>query len=313
MAQHSFTSSSNVAKVIKKLILFVVLFWVVSSCIYLIINYMYFSSFGGNSGAQINHVIRSKYDAYIFGASRASHHYDPTYISQHLGLSCFNAGDDGKNAVYQYGLLQLLLKNHVPKLIIYEIGDITKNLDAGTVDLYPYYYKNSFIRQLLNERDKLAIIKFLLPLYSYNNKVFSVGKGFVLSTSPFETGFRPIDGKMHSGEVKKIEKTETVGNSKTPVDHIALKSFKNFIKTCNENNIKLLFCFSPSYTPRQPAGLDLIQGLAAEIDAPVYNYGEHELFSYNPELFKDAGHLNREGAELFTKLLIEDMDIQVNR
>ena len=94
-------------------------------------------SYGGNSGAQINHIIRTKYDAYIFGASRASHHYDPSIIEDKLGLSCFNAGDDGKNATYQLGILQMLLKKHTPKLIVYEIGDLTPSLDGGTVDLYP--------------------------------------------------------------------------------------------------------------------------------------------------------------------------------
>lgn len=313
MVLHSSISNSDVFKVVKKLILFLVLFWVFSSSIYLIINYMYFHSFGGNSGAQINHVIRTDYDAYIFGASRASHHYEPTYISEHLGLSCFNAGDDGKNATYQYGLLQMLLENHVPKLIIYEVGDISAYLNDGTVDLYPYYYKHSFIRQLLHQRDKWAKIKFLFPLYSYNNKIFTIGKGFILSTPPFETGFRPIDGTMHPGEVMRLINEVPIGTSEVAVDYLVLENFKNFVRICNENNIKLVFCYSPSYVPRRPPGHDKIEAIAAENDIPFYHYGEHDSFVYHSELFKDAGHLNREGAELFTRMLVEDIITDMSR
>jgi len=274
---------------------------------------MYFQSFGGNSGAQINHVIRTNYDAYIFGSSRASRHYDPAQISRHLGLSCYNAGCDRKNATYQYGLLQLLLENHVPKLIIYEIDDLSESLNGSTIDLYPYYYKYSFIRQLLHQRDKWSRIKFLFPLYSYNIKVFTISKGFILSTPPFETGFRPKDGGMHPGEVRKIRETAGIEKPDDPVDYLALDSFKNFVRTCKENNIELVFCHSPSYAPSKAVGLDYVRSIAAEIDAPVYLYGEHDSFVYHPELFRDAGHLNREGAELFTKMLAHDIVIDMGR
>lgn len=313
MVPRSSTSNSDVFKVVKKLILFIALFWLVSSSIYLIINYMYFNSFGGNSGAQMNHVIRTDYDAYIFGSSRASRHYDPMLISQRLGLSCFNAGCDRKNATYQYGLLQLLLKSHVPKLIIYEIGDLSESLNGGTIDLYPYYYQNSFIRQLLNQRDYWAKSKFLFPLYSYNLKVFTVAKGFILSTPPFETGFRPKEGRMHPGEVRRIKKTANIVSPEEPIDYKALENFKNFVRICNENKIELIFCHSPSYAPSQAPGLEKIKAIAATIDAPIYLYGEHESFMYQPELFKDAIHLNREGAKLFTKLLIEDILAEQNQ
>ncbi len=141
MGLHSSIFNSEVYKVLIRLLLALAVLWLLSTGLYLLLNHMYFRSVGGDSGAQINYLLTQKHDVIIFGSSRASHHYNPEPISEATGLSVFNAADDGKNAVYQLGLLNLLLKKHVPKVIIYEIGDISSDFNGGTHDLFPYYYR----------------------------------------------------------------------------------------------------------------------------------------------------------------------------
>lgn len=313
MDKHSYISNSNKRFIFIKFFAFLFLTWLVSTAIYYGLNYMYMSSYGGNSGAQINHVIRTRYDAYIFGASRASHHYDTEILEDILGMSFFNAGDDGKNATYQLGLLKMLIVKHTPKLIIYEIGDLTSSLDGGTVDLYPYYYSNSDIRDILIKRDRWAKLKFLFPLYAYNRKLFSVSKGFLKASPPFTTGFRPIQGEMHPGELQRISESSRNPINTELLDPQATASFRSFVSICKENEIQLVFSFSPSFVPRSPIGMDMIQVIARDESIPIFHYGESPVFCYNPKLFKDAGHLNEEGARLFTKMFADSLTIFFNQ
>ena len=303
----SSTFSSNVKRISFKLFLYLTSLWVICYIAYLALNYMYFNSRGGNSGAQINHVLQTNFDAYIFGASRASHHYDPSIINEELGLQCFNAGDDGKNANYQLGLLKMLLKRHIPQLIIYEIGDLSASLDAGSVDLFPYYYRDHDIKRLLIRRDPWARLKFLLPLYAYNRKVFTVAKGYILSVPPFESGFRPLKGTMHPKEIERLENVNSSNNVAVQIDSLALGSFVEFINVCKQANIELVFCYSPTFLPVEVPGINKIRPIAVTHNIPMFVYSRNPAFNKQPHLFKDSGHLNSIGAEQFTKLFIKDM------
>lgn len=307
MGRRLFISNSEIGKFTRKILMFLGIFWVLSTAVYGVVNYMYFHSYGGNSGAQINHVIQSEYDAYVFGASRAVHHYDTGILSKSLGLRCFNAGDDGKNATYQLGLLKMLLEKHKPKLIIYEIGDLSTTLNGGTVDLYPYYYRYKDVRHLLIERDPWVTIKLLFPLYAYNRKVFSVTKSYLHASPPSKTGFRPLKGSMLPAEVEKYNTQSKQAIELAPIDSKAKNSFHEFVTTCKRAHIALVFCYSPTYMPHKPAGLQYIKDVAAQAGISLYLYGEDGDFNYHPELFKDASHLNTIGAEKFTKLFVQSV------
>lgn len=56
-----------------------------------------------------------------FAAVFNKNHYVPRVISDSLGMTCFNAGEDGNCIILAYGYLQMIMKRHVPKLVIYEI------------------------------------------------------------------------------------------------------------------------------------------------------------------------------------------------
>lgn len=305
MAKPLSTSSSNVSLIFTKAIIFIVLAWFLSGVAYYGLNYMYMNSYGGNSGAQINHLIRTQYDIYVFGASRASHHYDPEVIGAKLGMKCYNAGDDGKNATYQLGLLQMLLKKHTPKLIIYEAGDFSPFLDSGTVDLFPYYYLDEDVKNILIQRDKWASIKFLFPLYAYNRKVLTVVKGFVQSSPPYSTGFRPLSGTMHPAEEARLKSKSHESDNDDAIDRKSLVSFKEFIRTCKDNHVTLILCYSPTYLPSKPQGIDFITNIARKEGLPFFMFGEDARYNYNPKFFRDAGHLNSSGASMFSHEVCE--------
>lgn len=313
MAKLSYISNSDVKKVAQKAVTCLVLSWIISTGFYYALDNMYMRSYGGNSGAQINHVVRTKYDAYIFGASRAVRHYDPSIIKEKLGLSCYNAAKDSKNAIYQLCLLKLLLENHTPKLIIYEIGDVSKWLATGNRDMYPYYYRNEDVKKILSTSDKWAKVKFAYPLYAYNRKFVPVLIGFLRSYPPSETGFKSLAGEMHPGEIARIKESPEETYPVEGVDLNAVASLRLFVHECREREIELIFSYSPTYIPFEPEGMDVIQQIAMENDIPFVLNGDNPRFSYNPTLFIDAGHLNAKGARLFTQLFADSLAVILER
>ncbi len=313
MARTLSISNSDIKKVVVKAIAFLTLSWIISSGLYYGLDYVYMRSYGGNSGAYVNHVIRTKYDAYIFGASRAVHHYDPSIIEEKLGLSCYNAGDDAKNPAYQLGLLKMLLANHTPKLVIYEIGDLSPKLGKGIMGLHPYYYHNDDIKEIIETGDKWAKVKFAYPLYAYNRKFVAILIGFLRSYPPSETGFRPLAGEMHPGEIARINESSKQPGSVGNFDPNAVVSLRLFAHECREKGIGLIFSFSPSYVPREPAWMDVIRQIAVDNDIPLVLYGENLQFIYNPKLFKDTLHLNANGTRFFTQLFADSLAVILER
>lgn len=310
MGRRLFISNSEIGRFTRKILLFLSMLWVLSTAVYAAINYIYFHSYGGTSGAHINQIIRSDYDAYIFGASRAVHHYDTAILSKSLGLRCFNAGDDGKNANYQLGLLKMLIKKHRPKLIIYEIGDLSAAFDAGTGELYPYYYRDQDIRRILRERDPWVGVKFQFPLYAYNRRLFPVIKAYLDTSPPSKTGFQPLEGVMLPAEVEKYKTQVKQKSESLPVDSQnskVKKNFREFAAICKREDIMLVFCYSPIYMSQKPGDFSYIKSIATKTGVPLLLYGENRDYNYHPELFKDAWHLNTIGAEQFTKLFVLDV------
>lgn len=288
-------SNSDLLRVLTKLVAALGLFFLLNLLLFMPLNYMYFNSYGGNSGAQINNVLRQKSDIFIFGASRAAHHFDPDLISKATGMSVFNAGDDGKNSAYQLGLLKMLIKKHKPKLIIYEVGDL-KGLDGGTVDLFPYYFQDTDIRSILRRRDKWIPFKMMFPLYAYNQKFFSITKGYISHTETIKTGFRPIEGIILPAEVSRAKsdfQAEIKQRDTTRPDDFLVDCFTLFVSECSSQMIGLIFVYSPSFIPSNPIGEDVINDLSASEEINWYNFGVSSKYNWNNHLFKDASHLNR--------------------
>ena len=57
---------------------------------------------GGDNGRN-NYICDSlRTDILVFGSSRAIHHYNPLILTDSLGLSCYNCGQDGNGSILNY-------------------------------------------------------------------------------------------------------------------------------------------------------------------------------------------------------------------
>ena len=63
---------------------------------------------GGRTGAEYYVCTNATDEILIMGSSRASHHYVPEVITNDLGMSCYNAGQDGNGIVLHYGRWKMI-------------------------------------------------------------------------------------------------------------------------------------------------------------------------------------------------------------
>ena len=85
-----------------------------------VFHYLQANKAGGRTGAEYHACRESNEDIIILGSSRASHHYIPRIIEDGLGMTCFNAGQDGNGIILQYGRWKMISERYTPKMIIYD-------------------------------------------------------------------------------------------------------------------------------------------------------------------------------------------------
>lgn len=249
-------------------------------------------------------------DIVILGSSRARHHYVPSIISDSLGLSCYNLGENGKNIYYQFANLNLLLTHQTPKLIIYDCFsvDVMKadfKYDFGSLsDLYPVYGKNNVVDSMIEMQGTQYTSRILVShVYRYNSRFLD----HLLSRS--ESGFNGYDPL--SGTYKKDISVHEE-NEKLTIDHNKIHFIDKLIQTCREKNIAIIIAVSPRYALNENDNpitkkYEVVRDLCDNNNVPFLYYELDDRFLSNGQLFKDVGHLNNEGARLFTQIFAHDL------
>lgn len=247
-------------------------------------------------------------DVIILGASIASRHYIPSLIEDSLHVSAYNCGFDGTPFVVQNSLLNLMLDRYKPHTIIWEIGEVSMENDGDIKHLsylYPYYDTNEQARNVVNGVDKFQRIRMLSKTYRYNSVALNELKT-LLGSKPRESelslkGYMPLDTAGYIYPTKIIKPYEnTIDTSKVIL-------LENTIERCKESNVQLIISSSPRYISnydeiKNSRSYKAILGLVNKYDIPFFDY--YELFSEEPQLFKDNAHMNDNGTRKYMSVFI---------
>ena len=85
------------------------------------------------------------------------------------------------------------------------------------------------------------------------------------------------------------------------------------VEECQDDRVKVIFVHSPMYIEATnkiddtAAMWTMYRNLANKYDIPILNYS-HDSICYDTSLFYNAQHLNRKGAERFSRMLAKDLD-----
>ena len=254
-----------------------------------------------------NEIFNSHIDAdlLIMGSSRAWVHYSPEIIDSVLHTHSYNLGIDGSTFNRQY-TRYLIYRKHQPKprIIIQNFECTTLSFTTGyeQYQYFPYFYDPD-IRRWVLPYEEFTIADRVFPFYRYSN--FGVEK-------LFQNKLKVDRGYMGRDKPWKVEPLEDDNLPQFTIDPRTLSLLKQFLSETAAEGIQVIFVHSPTHislTERQndvDSMWKTFQQIADQYNIPILNYQSDSL-SYDTNYFYNRMHLNRKGAELFTRKLANDL------
>lgn len=262
---------------------------------------------GGDNGRNNYICNKVEEDILVFGSSRAIHHYNPIILSDSLGMSCYNCGQDGNGIILNYGRMQLIWQRYRPKIVIY---DVIPGFDLlSGEDNHKYlgwlkaYCDKPGIPEIFQSVDATEKYKMLSQMYRYNSKYLQIIADYI---HPMQSdgikGFRPLEGEMDTMMVSKSNKQE-----KTVYLFDSLK-ISYFNKMLDEaGSTRFIFVVSPSWGPIDHASLKPIIDICHKRSIPFLDFSDSLKYIHQRKYFKDGSHLNAVGADEFTRDLVKSL------
>ena len=268
----------------------------------------------------------------ILGSSRAWVHISPKIITENLHTSAYNLGEDGSNILRQYLRFKEYINYNIhPNKIILnvDIYSLTRST-FPQYHYYPYMLLNTRILRLLNELgyNEFNKVDFLVPLIRYLRPKYLVGHIFNKEIQPIllgdkqaylfkdvpqyidengcfrQEGYRGIDAPL------KID--TSVSDIVMEIDPFMIDLLDRFIAEIKANKIDLVLVWTPELISGQDVCLNrkeidsVFSHMALKYEVPYYNYSDSAI-SKDSNLFYNVEHLNKEGSEKFTSLLIKKL------
>jgi hypothetical protein len=304
MRASSSISNSKSGVFILKLLLFFALLGAVDWTVGSVIEQVHRRAPYGTNWTKENWLLSEQFDVVIFGSSRAFRHYVPSVISEHVGESVFNAGQNGQYLLYSYALEQLLITNYTPKLIVLDVlpSFVVKAKNPNEEferlsSISPYFY-NREVQKLLTRGNVFERIKYASKMYRYNSKLLSILDNLRGSGIKADNGYEVMgDFTFHDRNPFIVDQLDTV-----EIDSFKLSIVKKFITSARAKNINVIVSFSPVSEPLSEKVQQVVhfyEQLFTEMDVPFLNFATPEY--QNKEIFLDLIHMDGVGAELFSR------------
>lgn len=247
-------------------------------------------------------------DCLIFGSSRAIHHYDPKQIGDALGMSCFNCGEDGMGIITMYGRYQMIRQRHIPKVVIYDVVggfDLAQDDKSKYIGWLRYYADNKEIGELIDSVDKTEKYKSLARSFKYNSRFVDIVSQRISRAqgSAADYGYAPLEGHI------TYHVDPPVVNENFKIDAFKLSLFERMMRQCKQDGTQFVVTISPWYQSIDDSEYNSIINLCNKYHIPVLNHYKDKDINFNPELFKDASHLNVNGVKLLDQRVCEELKI----
>lgn len=247
-------------------------------------------------------------DVIIMGNSRAWAQYSPQILDSILHMDTYNIGIDGSPINRQIKKYQLYRRyNKKPKIIIQNIDFCT----IGTIEGYerhqyfPYFWNHDFRRTLFPD-EHFSLAEKIIPFYRYSHfGIRNLFKQPVNLTKGYHGNEIPWDGS-------ELARKKPFRFSP---DSIAVEMFEKYLKVAQEEGVRVFLVFAPVYIEATNKLENLEEmysfysSLAEKYSAEIIDFNFDEI-SLDTTFFYNATHLNRKGAELFSRKLGDELSIK---
>ena len=281
----------------KLTVLFVFILFIASLLLDVIFTTIISQSSERNKVENVMHSFEKKYDVVIMGTSRANNHF-VTDLFEKKGLKSFNYGISGSHLFETSLLLKLMMANkfQIKNLILEaDLSICNEKRDEGTTARFmPYIHTNSIIKEHYKHESDFKQL-YYVPFYRYIK--FDAKIGFrevyeVLSKKPTNTlynkGYYPLISDKKGSMKNDISTLKVIRN----------KYYEEIKKICNQNNINLIVVMTPMC--KNTKGLDYFDNVKKQY-TEINNF---ENTVTDDRYFASCGHLNNEGAIIYTNHII---------
>ncbi len=268
---------------------------------------------------------KAECDIAIYGSSRAWVQINPQILSDSLSKSVYNFGIDGHNFWIQYlRHLELIKYNNKPTQIILSVDlfSLQKRSDLYQSDQFlPYMLWNEPIKKYTSSYIGFNTADYYIPLLRYAGKRSALSTSLKMLLKPNSPkkyrnhGFLGMDIQWNSDfeNFKAKKEIYTI-----EIDESTVDLFQRFIQECKDLEIELILIYTPEYIEGQNSVsnrnelIDFYKEISKQYELKFYDYSNDEI-CLNKQLFYNATHLNKQGAEVFSqklakKLMAETMD-----
>ena len=258
-----------------------------------------------------------KSECLIYGSSRTWVHFDAILMEKITGVSIYGLGMDAHNFWMQKLRHNEMLKhNPKPKTIIYSLDMFTleKRSDLFNRNQFlPFMLWNRDIEKATESYEGFTKPDFYIPMYRYIGQFSDVKSGvkeYIQPDDPFRIkGYRGMDWEWNSD----LDKAKaTIGKYQVKLDTASVRLFGEFLKECKQEDISLIFVYSPEYIDGQQfiedrdKVMNMYRNWAGEYDIPFLDYSADSI-SYNRDYFYNSMHMNIKGSQLFSEKLAYDL------
>ncbi len=299
----------------KKYILNIILFFSILTIVDIVAggtgDYLQTHAKGGSTKRTDDLVSKDNHDILVLGSSRAHHHYDTPFISDSLGVDIYNAGYDGNGVILAYGLLEMMLERYNPKLVMY---DVTPNFDiyeyqpdndnTRYLTILKPYYKNQGVEPLMRDISFDVWLKSHSGLVRYNSRLVTLMTDFAGIQGVEDAGYAPAMGKLSEDRIEEANMCPTI-------DSVKMTYIERMVDLAEVRGIPFVFVASPWYGASDSNVFQPIKDLCERRNKTFLDYFTDSVFQ-SKELFNDPGHLNNEGARIFSRKLICETDLFKN-
>ena len=252
-------------------------------------------------------------DAVIMGSSRGFVQYSPAILDNVLGTDFYNLSVDGRCIDAEVAKYNTYIEyNSKPKLIIQNVdfGNLLMSNGYEREQFTPYLY-NSVLFNEIKDFETFAIGDRYLPLVRYSGYFEVIKEGLHLPNKlnqyPLYKGYFGRDEQWDGSAFHNVSHVDFSVNPQ------AVEIFDRYLASCKKDNIQVILVFAPIYigvtekmdNPQQM--FDYYQKFSDKYGCPILNY-TYDSISYDTNYFYNATHMNRTGAELFTRKLAHDID-----
>lgn len=252
---------------------------------------------------KVENVINSKpqqYDVVILGTSRANNHFESEMFEKE-GLKTFNYGMSGSHLFETSLLLKLMVESgwDIKNIIVEtDLNLSNEKRDDGTFGRFmPFMHESKTITDhFVTEADFTEL--YYVPFYRYIQ--FDAKVGFrawykTLVNEPTNTlsnqGYYPLGYNPRANMKNNIESLVPLRN----------RYYEEIKQICKTNHINLIAVTTPMCSNVKGMGyFEKVKKIYPEIK-------DFENVIHEDKYFSSCGHLNDQGAKIFTKTLLDSL------